>query len=512
MARGDFYAAIRYAKMSSGKGGDADLPDIVLLLLASFTAFAFVTVLSSAFADGDTGWHIATGQWIAMHGAVPRSDPFSFTARGHPWVAHEWLSELLMYGAWRYGSWSGLILLFGTAAAALYAIIALHLRRWQRPGAAALMMVYLSIGLAQSLFARPHLIALPMLAAWLIALLRARERERAPPLALGILMFVWANAHGSFVFGLALAGGLGLEALVAAAPGDRLRVIRQWGLFGIVSLAAALTTPAGLDGLLYPIYVNNLSLLSLIGEWQPAQLTASSLEILLLSGLFFLFQRPVRIPILRLLILLVALHITFEHARNQMVLVTLATIILAEPLGRAWAGEAERPRRVLLPQLWAERRELAPLLAVGLLLFVGAATYRLITPFDRPDSYGVPVTALRNLPSGLRDQPVFNEYSFGGLLVFEGIAPFIDGRSDMYGDAFTTDYFKIAKGDAARWKAAEARWKFSWTILPPNNALVKILDREPGWRRVYADKWAVIHVFDRARVTEPTLPDRSASR
>jgi hypothetical protein len=485
--------------MSKGKAGDPDLPDIVLLLLASFTAFAFVTVLSSAFADGDTGWHIATGRWIATHGTVPRSDPFSFTARGHPWVAHEWLSELLMYGAWRFAGWSGLILLFGTAAAALYAIIALHLRRWQRPGAAALMMVYLSIGLAQSLFARPHLLALPMLAAWLIALLRARERERAPPLALAILMLVWANAHGSFVFGLALAGGLGLEALVAAAPGERLRVVRQWGLFGIVSLAAAMATPAGLDGLLYPFYVNNLSLLSLIAEWQPARFGgASSLEVLLLSGLFFLLLRPVRIPVLRLLILLAALHITFDHIRNQMVLVTLATILLAEPLGRAWAEDAERPRPALLPRLWTERRELAPLLAVGLLLFVATATYRLIKPFDRPDSYGVPITALRNLPPGLRDKPVFNEYSFGGLLAFEGIAPFIDGRSDMYGDTFTADYVKIANGDARRWQVAEARWKFAWTIMRPDNALVKILDREPGWRRVYADKWAVIHVNDRS--------------
>jgi hypothetical protein len=67
----------------------------------------------------------------------------------------------------------------------------------------------------------------------------------------------------------------------------------------------------------------------------------------------------------------------------------------------------------------------------------------------------------------------------------------------MYGDAFTAGYVKIANGDVARWKAAEARWKFAWTILPPDNALAKVLDRDPGWRRAYADKWAVIHVNDR---------------
>ncbi|MGN6817666.1 MAG: hypothetical protein ACTHJR_03240 [Sphingomonas sp.] len=481
--------------MSRGKAGSPDLPDIVFVTIAAFTAFAFVVVLSTALGDGDTGWHIATGRWIVEHGTVPRADPFSFTARGRPWVAHEWLSELAMFLAWRSGGWSGLILLFGAAAAALYAIVALHLRRWQRTGAAALTMVYLTIGLAQSLLARPHLLALPMLAAWLIALLRARERERAPALALGILMLVWANAHGSFIFGLVLAGGFGLEALASAAPGERRRVVRQWGTFGLVSLVAALATPGGIDGLLYPLYVNNLSLLSLIAEWQPARFAGvTSLEIVLLSGLFFILWRPVRIPVLRLLILLVALHITLEHIRNQMILMVLATIILAEPLGRAWAGEEPRPRPALLQRIWADRRELAPLLAVVALLFLGTATYRLVTPFDRIDSYGVPVTALRHLPPDLRDKPVFNEYSFGGLLAFEGIAPYIDGRSDMYGDAFTKDYFLTAKGDAARWKAAEARWKFVWTILPPDTPLVTILDHEPGWRRVYADRWAVIHV------------------
>ena len=491
--------------MSKGSASKADLSDIALILLASFTAFAFVTDLSAAFADGDTGWHIATGRWIVEHGAVPRADPFSFTARGRPWVAHEWLSELAMYGAWRTAGWSGLILLFGAAAAALYAIVALHCRRWQRPGAAVLMLVYLTIGLAQSLFARPHLLALPMLAAWLIALLRARVRGRAPPRARGLLILVLGKAHGSFIFGLVLAGGFALEALVMAAPGGRLSAIRQWGLFGLVSLVAALATPAGIEGLLYPLYVNNLSLLSLIAEWQPARFGhATALEVLLLSGLFFLFLRPVRIPVLRLLVLLAALHITFEHIRNQMILVTLAVILLAEPLGQAWAEDAERPRPALLPRLWAERRELAPLLAVGLLLFLGAATYRLLTPFERPDSYGVPVTALRHVPAGLRDKPVFNEYSFGGLLAYDGIAPFIDGRSDMYGDAFTTDYMRIARGDAARWRAAEAKWKFAWTILPPDTALVKILDREPGWRRLYADQWAVIHVRDRAEPGVPT--------
>ncbi|MGO9485679.1 MAG: hypothetical protein ACLPX9_14000, partial [Rhodomicrobium sp.] len=57
--------------------------------------------------DGDTYMHIVAGDWILQHRAVPSTDPFSYTFAGAPWVAHEWLSELVMAAAYRLGGWSG---------------------------------------------------------------------------------------------------------------------------------------------------------------------------------------------------------------------------------------------------------------------------------------------------------------------------------------------------------------------------------------------------------------------
>ena len=48
--------------------------------------------------DPDTHWHIAVGNWMIAHGMAPVADPFSFTFRGEPWIAKEWLSQLLMAG------------------------------------------------------------------------------------------------------------------------------------------------------------------------------------------------------------------------------------------------------------------------------------------------------------------------------------------------------------------------------------------------------------------------------
>ena len=42
------------------------------------------------------------------------------------------------------------------------------------------------------------------------------------------------------------------------------------------------------------------------------------------------------------------------------------------------------------------------------------------------------------------------------------------------------------------------RYDIAWTIFAPNGGTVAILDHEPGWRRLYADAVAVVHVRDAA--------------
>lgn len=455
--------------------------------LAAFAAFAFTIIVPTALRDGDTGWHLATGAWIVEHARVPTTDPFSFTAAGRFWGAHEWLSELAMYASYRAAGWSGLIVLIGTAMAALFALVAHEIRRWLSTRASVVALLLLITGLLPSLLARPHILALPLLAGWLIALLHARERCSPPPFRTALLMLIWANAHGSFVFGLALVGVFAFEALIAAAPSDRRRVVLGWGAFGIVCAIAATATPAGFDGLVFPFYVDRLKLLAHLNEWQPADFaTFSGFEAILLATLAFLLLRPVRIPPVRLFLLLGVLHLTLQHTRQEIVLVVVGVLVLAEPLGKAWTKTPRSPTP--RPQ-----RESVSIGILILLLACGLAIYRIAVPVVREDSAGIPANAIRHLPPELRGQRVFNEYGFGGSLILAGIRPYIDGRSDMYGDPFALDYFRIAAGDVGRWQVATAKWHFGWTILPPRSRLVPLLDHDPAWRRIYADDTAVIH-------------------
>lgn len=468
-------------------------------LLSAFAAFAFTIIVPTMLRDGDTGWHLVAGAWIVAHAAVPSTDPFSFSVVGRPWVAHEWLSEVAMYASYRAAGWSGLIVLVGAAMATLFALVAAEVRRWMSARASIVALLLLATGLIPSLVARPHMLVLPILAGWTIALLRARAQDRAPPLPVAGAMLVWANAHGSYVFGLALVGVFAFEALLAAKPSKRRTVIRQWGLFGIVATIAAAVTPWGVHGLTFPFYLNDLKALGQINEWQPSDFTSfSGFEAILLASLAFLLPRPIRIPPIRLLLVLGMLHMTLQHTRHEIILVTVGILVLARPLGRAWH---RRDTRVSKPvAAGSDRRMIAIMVAV---LAIGLAAYRVAVPVVRTETKGIPVAALAHLPAPLRHQRVFNEYGFGGSLILAGIRPYIDGRTDMYGDAFTLDYFAIARGNADRWRAANAKWRFGWTILPPRSPLVTRLNHDPAWRRIYADDIAVIHQAVRARPANP---------
>src|ERR1700722_6049857 len=239
--------------------------------VATIAVFLFTLAVFSpkVLGDGDTWSHVATGEWIVAHGAAPRADPFSHSMLGAPWTAHEWLSEVLLALAFRFGGWSGVLLLTGAAAALAALIVGLSAARALR-GAPLIATVAIGLSLlTANLVARPHVLALPLAAAWGAALIAARDRGRAPPLGLAALMVPWANMHGGFIFGLMLIGPFALEAVTEAPVGARLLPMRAWATFALAAFAAALINPYGLDALLFPFRLMSVENLSRISEWRP---------------------------------------------------------------------------------------------------------------------------------------------------------------------------------------------------------------------------------------------------
>ncbi len=458
--------------------------NMLVLTVAVYGLFLFS---ARTLADGDTFWHITAGDWMLAHFRVPRHDPFAFATAGLTWVPHEWLAEILFALAYRAAGWSGVVILAGAAGALAFALMARALERWvpSLPSYGLLMLTLLT--LAPTMLARPHVLALPVMVAWTVILVRARERDATPALPAAALMALWANLHGGFMGGLVLAGALAAEAVLWAGPA-RWRVARRWAGFLALAVLAAMLTPHGPAGLLFPLRMMALDNKRGIQEWQaPNFQNFEPLELILLGALFLGLTGSVRLPWYRVLIFLGLLHSALVHTRFQLQLAMVGFLILAPALGPALQFGLRQPRQRNM------RVELAMLLA----LLAALTTARLIEPRQQAETDTTPFSALARVPAELRRLPVLNEYHLGGFLIFHGIAPYIDSRADLYGDAFLDNYIAIAQLREPAIRAALARHDIAWSIVGATSPLAGWLDAQPDWQRLHADRHVVIHIRER---------------
>jgi len=481
--------ALPLVRSASDDAAEARLAGLGLAAIAIFL-FSLAAFSPQVLGDGDTWSHVATGEWILAHGAVPRADPFSYSMQGAPWTAHEWLAEVLLALAFRFAGWSGVTLLTGAAAATAALVVGLTVARHLR---GALLIAVVAIGLSlvtANLLARPHILALPIAAAWTAGLIAARENGRAPPLALAALMTLWANLHGGFIFGLVLIGPFALEASTAAPAGARLSTARPWATFALAALAAALINPYGVEALLLPFRLMSVENLSRISEWRPQDFShVGTMELALLALLGLALTRPFSMPPIRAALVIALIAMALEHSRHQVLLGIIAPMLLAAPIAPAFgvAPVGDEWRRVARAALPAT---VAALLAIGAM--------RLAAPVERTDGAAAPISALSAVSPELRRKPVLNDYAFGGYLIFEHVRPFIDARVELYGDPMLSLYDKLQSGDRDALEATLKRYDVAWTIFDPGSRIVAMLDREPGWRRLHSDATAIVHVREAA--------------
>ncbi|MBI4384794.1 MAG: hypothetical protein HY579_12265 [Nitrospinae bacterium] len=266
----------------------------LLVYVYSLNWFSYIT------ADPDLWGHVKFGGDIWAQGAIPATDPFSYTAFGQPWTNHEWLSEVIFYLVYSAFGSTGLLLfkaLIGLAVVGILTSLTLdwfERRAADGAGRGTARAIYIATfflaapAMAPAFMVRPHLLTLLFLAV-LTAILRdhfdAPTGDRPSgfsarnPLAWTPPLFaVWANCHGG------VTAGIGIFGLATAAEWVQNRMEgkdrpRELSLFFALSCLALLATPYGFNLLVY--LQRALSLHRPIGEWGP---------IPLLDGRFLAFK------------------------------------------------------------------------------------------------------------------------------------------------------------------------------------------------------------------------------
>ncbi|HEY6342139.1 MAG TPA: hypothetical protein VIY49_11655 [Bryobacteraceae bacterium] len=445
--------------------------------------------------DPDLWWHLKTGELIWRTHSIPHFDLFSFTVAGQPWTAQEWLSEVTIYGAYRWAGYSGLMAWLFLLAAAI--VLGGYLLCTVYSGSVnagflggMITWVFATVGFA----VRPHMLGFLILLCELLVLELGRKRDSRWFYALPPLFALWINVHGSFIIGFVILAAVLASAflhvewgLVAARPWPR-KTAKTLALAGALAIPALFCNPVGPKLIWYPIDVMFHQPLNLrsITEWQPPDLgSMRGVLLLIITGAIVLAAliRSAKVHIHELLLLAVFFYFAARHERMEFPFGILAAPILCRLLADAWDRYHPESDRIV-PN--------------AVLMLIAAAAVALAFPGSRALAGQVnkanPVKAVEFLQQSGLSGRMLNDYGYGGYLIWA--APerpvFIDGRADVYEPAgVLADYMRFVLLDADP-EALLSKYRIDYCLFAQEERIARVLPLIPGWKKIYSDEKAVI--------------------
>lgn len=467
---------------------------VSFLVVLTFLVLTIVFIMAHGkIADPDLWWHLHNADYLVHHHSLPRSDMYSFTVAGHPWMNHEWLAELPYYFAWRALGLSGIeALSLGVLSLIFLGVLYLSYRECGNYKAAVLATSYaiflgtVSFGPRTILFGYAYLVVL------LIVLQRFRQSGHAPLWLLPPLFCLWVNTHGSWsigmiIFSIIAAGGLvrlkwGIVESERWTPAQRKNLLLAWG----ASVAALFVNPFGARLVFYPLDLAFRQKLNIehVEEWVSVNFhdaRGKFVIVLLIVLLVSALLRPRRWILAELVVVLFALYSGLTYIRFLFLLGIVVAPVLAKTLD-------------FVPPY---RRELeTPVLnSFAILLMIAAVAYywpresRLQKSVD--DQY--PIQALSYLQAHPPSGPVVNYYLWGGYINWKdpNLKVFVDGRADIF------DYTGVLKDYLALLRVDDPeplldKYKARYVLFPHHEPFTYVLEHDPKWKTVYSDRLSVL--------------------
>ncbi len=438
--------------------------------------------------DSDIFWQIEIGRWIVEHRAVPHADVYSFTMNGAPWMSSSWLAQVLYAATYSTIGWAGPVILSSAAIAIAFAVFADCLTKYIDAAHVVILAMIAFVLSMPHLLARPHVLALPVMIGWFAGLMSAADRKAAPSFWLLPLIALWANIHGGFVFGLALIAPVALIAVWEAGASERRTLALRWAMFAAIALVAACCTPYGWNTLLAARNILDLGeVLTILSEWQPANFSRFGIfEACLLGILFVALQRGVTLSLPRIVLLLGLIHLALTHVRSIEAFALLIPIALAQPLAQQTKAPKAARAALSTPPRWLMGAGFVAVIAVTW-VFVVYHPYFVI-PSQVPEKA---LAALKDRKS----QRILNGYEFGGYMIAQGVAPFVDGRAELYGEKFVMDHHRVVSlQDPDILFRLLDDYKIDAALFNPTTPAAQLLDGLSGWQKIYADDSSAAYI------------------
>jgi hypothetical protein len=452
--------------------------------------------------DPDLWGHVRFGQAVLQLHHLVLHDPHSYSAPGHYWNNHEWLSEVLMAAIFNHAGVFGLIALKLACTTVMILALAGALAE---TGSSTLVQFAVLIGSAvvikPQLQFRPQSFTFALLAV-LIYLLTRDAYRRAGRLWLAVpILALWANLHGGFIMGIAAIGTYtavsGLQDVMAGR--GYIRAIRLAAITGATTLAT-LATPYGL-GTWETVghALHNPYTRTVIEEWQPLASAALAhwqqnrflisnydIGIAMMAAAGVSWAMTIEAVDLPLFAIAVVMAIAaFISTRNLPIAMIALAAPLARHLPRAWHSIASAKVSARPPQRsgWINQ---AILIALSIAIFIQSGFFS--RSLISPDPY--PASACEFMRQHQQSGNILSTFEWGEYLIWN-MAPeskvFIDGRYDTVFPLeiiykFALFNFNLPGGDAVL-----SEYPHDFVLIKPDSRSRKLMDARADWKLIYDD-------------------------
>jgi hypothetical protein len=485
------------------------IPSLSDFFLVAMTLWMFSsgTGWNQLLMDGDTGWHIRTGEYILDHHSVPTADLFSFSKASEPWFAWEWLADVIYGWLFRSMGLKGVVLLSGLMISVTATIILRHML-WRKANLFVSLALTLFSASAASIHyhARPHLFSLLFLVITMWVLDRDRDNPTRSVWLLIPLTALWTNLHGGFLLMIAitglLAGGTALEAFLFERR-QWTSTIRYSVLLAGCTLATVLN-PFGIGLHKHVIeYLRSNWIKDMVEEFHSPDFHSESMlyfEILLFLGFAVAITFLRRRRIVEALWIGYFAHTALTSVRHVTIFVLLAGPLVAIETTKWWLEwSKDQPRKSLAGILNQLAEEMGvgfrwvsvwpAVLAVGLIL-IGH-------PIKWPTDFSnerFPIKIVSAHQDQIASSRVLTSDQWGDYLIFKFYPRnkvYIDGRSDFYGETLGKEYIAVLQGQH-NWRSILDKYSFTWVLAPISWPLCSLLKQTHDWQVVADDGKAIL--------------------
>ena len=479
--------------------------DLAARLLALSSAVYF---LSYVTADPDLWGHIRFGEHLWHEKALPRTDPYSFTAYGQPWINHEWLAELIFYFTYRTLGDGGL--LFGKLGIGLVIVAVLWKicrLRADNPLVYATVMVLTVAVMSPGFMIRPQIFSFLFFTLFLYLLHLYLQEWKNRLFLLPCLMALWVNLHGGFLIGLALlaavAGWKTLERLITGKEDLPLGPVWLWVL---VTAGATLVNPYGYKLILF-LY-QSLSAPRDISEWQPVALwDLSYLHLKILAVLFLatLCRSPRRWEGWEVAASAAILAASLVQKRHMPFFGIMVCPYLVFRLSAAVTDMKRRFPKLRLTPLSLHIIGILLAVLMALQVYDGARRYVLTRCRIIVDPAMYPISAVQFVQMNRLEGNVLLPFDWGEYVIWKlypGCRVSIDGRfRTVYPEAVIRDHF-ISGDDSAGWKALIDKYPADMLLVRQIPFFQGLINQPGPWIYVYSDPIAVVFLRDNEKNRE----------